>query len=427
MKDIELLLKEKKEELEKLEIPIELETRLNKALNSQKPPRKKQGLIGVALIMLLLFSYNFDAIAYYGKQFMGYDEVIHGALKNLNEMGQGQVINKSHIFSNGIEVTLEGIMVDDNQLIAFYSIKDERGNIDDVRSLNIKGIFNYHMSSGSGIINESETEIKWVGTFEPPKFFERNLKFQFAINNNNTWEQGEIEFELDRSKAMGTTIKQSIKEKLELGDNTINFATITASPTVTVIEGSIDTKLDLYRNSLKNTHPDFKIDFDLYANNEQIEKEGMGLSSSLRGYTFEGRFEALPQEIDSLAIKVVGITSSKPVDKVINLDNQASLKFSLLDREVLIKKIYSENDATYLTIVTEDDVLLEQVSLIIDEKEVPLERTISSPEGLIKNTDGSITFERTLMFMDKGDNLKLKIGKIRSFEEANKTIEIPLD
>ena len=30
------------------------------------------------------------------------------------------------------------------------------------------------------------------------------------------------------------------------------------------------------------------------------------------------------------------------------------------------------------------------------------------------------------MFMDKGDNLKLKIGKIRSFEEANKTIEIPL-
>ncbi len=318
-------------------------------------------------------------------------------------------------------------MVDDNQLIAFYSIKDEQGNIDDVRSLNIKGVFNYHMSSGSGITNDSETEIKWVGTFEPPKFFEKNLKFQFAINNNNTWEQGEIKFKLDRSKAMGTTIKQSIKRKIELGDNTVNFATITASPTVTIIEGSIDTKLDLYRNSLNNIHPNFQIDFELYANNKKIEKKGAGLSSSLKGYTFEGRFEALPPEINNLAIRVVGITSSRPVDKIIDLDNQEPLKFSLLDREVLIKKIYTEKEATYLTIVTEDDVLLEQVSLIIDEKEVPLERTISSPEGLIKNTDGSITFERTLMFMDKGDNLKLKIGKIRSFEEANKTIEIPLD
>ena len=54
MKDIELLLKEKKEELEKLEIPIELETRLNKALNSQKPPRKT-GLIGVANHASLIF------------------------------------------------------------------------------------------------------------------------------------------------------------------------------------------------------------------------------------------------------------------------------------------------------------------------------------------------------------------------------------
>lgn len=425
MKDIEAILDRKKANIEQLEVPEDLELRLRKAL-TRKKPQKKRGLIAVALVMFLFFSYNFDAIAYYGKKFIGYDEVINGALKDLNEMGQGQEIYKSYTFSNGLEVTLEGIMFDDNQLVAFYSIKGDKEKLGNLSNITMKGLFSYYMSSGSGIMNDSRTEIKWVSNFEPPKFFERNLSFQFSMEKEDSaWEHGEIEFKLDRSKAMGTTIKQSIKQKIELGDNIVNFANITASPTVTIIEGSIDTNLDLYRNSLNNIHPNFQIDFELYANGQKIEKKGSGLSSSLKGYTFEGRFEALSKDIEKLELKLVGLTSSKVVDKVITLNNKENIK--LLDRDVTIKQLDVEDEATYITIITDEDVLLEKVYLLIGDDRVPLERTIATPGGLTKHPDGTLTYERTLQFMGQGDNLKLEIGKIRSLEKINETIDIPLD
>lgn len=43
-----------------------------------------------------------DTLAFYGKKLIGYESVMNGTLKELNQLGKGQIIGKSHTFSRGI-------------------------------------------------------------------------------------------------------------------------------------------------------------------------------------------------------------------------------------------------------------------------------------------------------------------------------------
>lgn len=51
-----------------------------------------------------------------------------GTLQQLNELGKGQLIDKSYTFKNGVKVTLDGIMLDDNKMIVFFTNYDSEGN-----------------------------------------------------------------------------------------------------------------------------------------------------------------------------------------------------------------------------------------------------------------------------------------------------------
>lgn len=131
MNNIEKLLNEEKEKIDKIEIPNNIEEKLRTALN-EIPVRKKKRfhMRAVAIIIIvLLLSYNMDTLAFYGKKFIGYDSVMNGSLERLNEMGKGQLINKSHTFSDGVEVVLDGVMLDDNNIVVFYTINDPDGDV----------------------------------------------------------------------------------------------------------------------------------------------------------------------------------------------------------------------------------------------------------------------------------------------------------
>lgn len=101
-----------------------------------------------------------DTFAYYGKRLLGFDEVMTDTLKNLNKIGKGQIIDNSYTFNNGVNVTLNGIMMDDNQLLAFYTIKSPKGYVDKIhlQTSYLEGLVGkHHMESGSGNTNESKT------------------------------------------------------------------------------------------------------------------------------------------------------------------------------------------------------------------------------------------------------------------------------
>jgi hypothetical protein len=75
MDEIEKALKRKREEINLINAPEELESRLRSALD-RKRRKLSSKLLAVALIAVFIFAYSFDALAYYGRQFIGYENGI---------------------------------------------------------------------------------------------------------------------------------------------------------------------------------------------------------------------------------------------------------------------------------------------------------------------------------------------------------------
>jgi hypothetical protein len=99
MSEIEKHLSEEGEEIRTLKAPDALENRLRMRLKSTPPKRnktwKKWSVIAASLLFAFFFTYQFETIAFYGKEIFGYDAVLTDSLRELNEQGRGQVIEKS--------------------------------------------------------------------------------------------------------------------------------------------------------------------------------------------------------------------------------------------------------------------------------------------------------------------------------------------
>ncbi len=131
--------------------------------------------------------------------------------------------------------------------MAFYTIEDPSGNVDDYMPLmEIKGLFKvYHSQSGQGQMNDEKTIMKNLHSFQAPLFFEKTLQLNLSLMKNGTMEDGEISFRIDRNKAMGHTLKKSINKTVKAERTHIRFESILASPTKTVINGTIQNIFEL--------------------------------------------------------------------------------------------------------------------------------------------------------------------------------------
>ena len=96
MSKLDLLLNEEKGEFDNIKLPNDMENRLRSALD-EVPEKKKKRLrsrVAAIIIVVLLLGYNIDTLAYYGKQLIGYENLMTGTLQELNEMGKGQLIKQ---------------------------------------------------------------------------------------------------------------------------------------------------------------------------------------------------------------------------------------------------------------------------------------------------------------------------------------------
>ena len=66
-------------------------------------------------------------LPYYGKKIFGFDEVITGTLKELNNEGMGQIIEKQTKLEDGTDFIINGIITDANQLILYYTLTNPNG------------------------------------------------------------------------------------------------------------------------------------------------------------------------------------------------------------------------------------------------------------------------------------------------------------
>jgi len=100
-------------------------------------------------------------------------------LQQLNELDKGQTIGKTHTFSNGVSLTLDYVMLDENQLLLFYTIDDPTSHVNDhniTPFMSVKAFWgDYSHQNSQGEISKDNTKIKNISSFKPPLPFERNL------------------------------------------------------------------------------------------------------------------------------------------------------------------------------------------------------------------------------------------------------------
>ncbi|QZY56424.1 DUF4179 domain-containing protein [Crassaminicella profunda] len=432
MNEVEKILRKKKLEIDEIEVPEELETRLRAALknrHSSKTIKGKWKIKVVAfLIAMMMIGYNVDTLAFYGKKLVGYDTLMSSNLKNLNELEKGQLIGKSYTFKNGEKITLDGIMLDDNQLLAFYTLQGLSENIDNVGSMSMEGIVGRHyMMGGQGEIDEKKKEVKWIMAFEPPYFFEKELRWTFTLTQGDKMEEGEIIFTLDRNKAMGHILKKEINKTIQVDESKIRFESILASPTTTVIKGTIQNIVELAKDQIigERFRPD-EIDIKLIANGKELLEQGSGMSTDMSGMKFDKEYEPLPTDLDKLQIQFVSFQADHDVHEKIKINkDEVNKSLKILGQNITINKVYEENGETYVTITTEESVLLSKVVLIIDGKKINLEETVLDEYD--KRGDGRINHTRTLRFLGTGKDLQLDIHRIKYNKIYNQFIDIPMN
>lgn len=432
MNNIEEMLKNKKKELNDINAPDNLEYRLTKALeDKQTPKRNKSKLIRIiaASLVFLLIGYNFDALAFYGKKILGYDNVMNGTIKNLNEQGKGQIINKSYTFENDVSIILDAIMIDDSQLLAFYTIKDPSGNVQDmIPQLSLKGLINeYNPEGGQGEANDEGTIIKYIQSFETPYFFEGTLNLKIHLFNEDINEEGEISFKIDRDKAMGNTLKAPINKTIEIDREDIHFDSILASPTQTVIKGSIQNIFELAKDTISHERlrPN-RIEIKLYANDEELQSQGGGISTDFKGITFHEEYNPLPKDLKSLKLELVSFSGDHDINKTIDINKEIKNEdFRIYNQELLVNKVEKTEGKTLITITTEENIVLTETYLLINDEKIELNRTIDGKYNKLE--DGKISYTRTLEFEGAGENYKLDIRRMTYSKEYNKVIDIPIE
>ncbi|WP_088227587.1 DUF4179 domain-containing protein [Desulfosporosinus sp. FKB] len=442
MNNFEDLFEEGKADVERLSVPAELETRLRSALADrrvQRRPLQRWKLsIAVVLVVFSLSAYNYDALAYYGKQLLGYDQIMNGTLKQLNELGKGQLIGKSYTFKNGFTLTLDGVMLDSNQLLLFSTLKDPAGKIDQgdmIPMMSIKGLFGeYKENNGTGQISADKTEIKSVTSFDPPKFFfEKNLTLTVTMMAKGTMDKGSISFTLNRNTAMGYTLKKDINQTFDVDASKIHINSLLASPTKTVIDGSVMNILELAEAKLSGEErlgyfSPGSVDLRLYANGKEVAKQGGGMSTNLQGIIFNEDYDALPTDLQKLEIKLVSLGADHQVNKSFNLktgsDNAA---LNILGQTIEIKKVFTSGGDTYITLSSEDGVVLTKVYLLIDGKQVSLNDTQNdSYDKIVEGKSGKVIHTRTLHFQGTGQNLEFDVQRMTYVKIYNEVLNIPL-
>lgn len=430
MTDIERLLNEEKDKLDKLEIPDDIESRLRDTLyNIPKKKKRIQGRIA-AIIIILLLGYNIDTLAYYGKKLIGYENVMNGTLQELNELGKGQIINKSYTFNDGAKVILDGVMLDDNNMIIFYTINAPNGDVQRKgtdMNVYISGLLDKEYTySGQGNVNEDKTMMKWVlATHDAPKFYERTIDFKidYRHKDGNT-EHGEISFKLDRSQAVGKSLQISINKKIQIDSRSLKVESLVASPTKTVIKGQIQDIIELGIDYLnKDRFRPESLEMVLLADGKEVQLQGLGMSTDMDGVEYDIRFDALPEDTKVIELKLVSFGGDHDVDEVIALAKGETKKINILGQGIEINKIYEEENNTYITFTTEENVSLSRVHLIIDGVREALQETIPGEhKKTVEGDSAKIYYTRTMRFNNSGDKLELDVQRIRYNKSYDKTI-----
>lgn len=432
----------KKVEIDTMDAPVELEDRLRRAIDSadstkvkNRKPFKKLVLAAAVVLLVTFGALNYDVFAYYGKKILGYDEVTFGSIKELNTMGMGQEINKTYTFKNGTLVTLDGVMLDDNKLIAMYSIKgDNEEKIQNLQPGPLEGFWGrYIMTSGRGLQDESGREIKWVQEYQVPSPFDRDLTFTISSSSDDIsrGEAGRISFKLDLNKAVKCAVKCNINQVVESKGTKYSFNTLSATPLSVVIEGSVypesleEQKLYAGRDILGQRR---SLDIELVEMfikdgkvvTEKLQQETFGLNTGIGGINFDFGFDGIKPGMQSLTLNFVKIQDTRVINKTVSVNSGMKDVRVVPDTdEITIKDVKVDGGNTVVVFEAQRDVTFD-TALMIGGRQI---KTLDISSSSIDKNGRNLT-EKTYTFEGSGSDMKLMFKTLSHETYINKEISI---
>lgn len=446
MRNIEDELKIKSDEIDSMKAPLEMEDRLRRALDSEVMPdivpvkrrqwRTGKWVLAAAVVLFVAFgALNFDVLAYYGKKIFGYDEVTSGSLKELNTLGMGQEIDKSYTFKNGTKVTLDGVMLDENKLVAMYTINgDSEEKIQNISLNPIEGFWgSYVMTSGQGLESDNKKEIKWVQEFISPSIFDRDLNFTISSTSDDVsrGEVGRIPFKLDMNKAIKHVIKCDINQTVEFQGTKYKFNTLSATPLSVVVEGSIfpgsqdEWKIYEGRDLLGQRRT---LDVELTETyiqdgkpvTEKLERQTGGMGTGTGGISFDFGFDGLKPDIQSLVLSFVKVEDTRMIDKKISITpGMEETKVVPNSDELVIKDVKVDGGNTVVVFDAQVDVAFEPALMIGGEQSKVLDE---SPDTVSEG--GKELIQKTYKFEGSGSDMQLMLKTLSREQYVNKDITV---
>lgn len=431
--DIEKMLMEEKNKMDSISAPKELQGKLASALDQATlgKGRNTKWILrtAAALLIILILGNNISTLAYYAKKFMGYDQIMNTTVSDLNQMGKGQEIGETYTFKNGVILTIDGVMFDDNNLILFYTyggaIETDPDKAFDLPSIFLTGFLeSIESTHSSAMLDEENKEIKYVSYYEPPRMFTNKITFKVPYQTEQGDEAVSGNFVLDRNKAMGRVLKKKIDRSVRVENRKVTIQNLTATPTSTKITGKYQSILGLGKDVLSENRirPKF-INMRLLADGIEVPLQGSGLKTDLKGISFEFEFDALPSDIDKLQLVLDSVVADHDANARISLEKGMFEKSVMVnDQEIMIHEVSEKNQQTSIRISGQERLFLTKVYLNADGKRIGLLNTTG--EVVEKATDGKVTKYRTLNFDGVGKDLTLEIDSLMYLTEVNQIIEV---
>ena len=417
--------------------PEDFEQRLRKALVHQesgqtKKKNKPSKYFALASCILVIFfiTYHYNTFAYYGKRLIGYESLMSQDIKNLNKAGKGQRIDRSIELDSGQVITLDAVMIDANQMLAFYRVNSpsKLENYPEV-SISFKGFFkNYTMNSSAGEYI-SDNEAVYIASFDSPSIIEKNLTLSVEALSTAFEEVKSFDFEINRQEAMAPIIKKNISKVIVMDELSIVFDKIVASPTKTVVKGNIDSLLKFVSDSLSDSRINITdLNIQLFEDNKELPIQGSGLSTDIFGRKFEASFDSISPNISEIKIIVNSITAlDKPMFSIDLSKINFPYKIKSENYYIELLGFTFDDDYVYLTIKTDIDVFVLDVNLYSNKKLLPFieTQTINNINSISNNQHTRIVkFQRNTDMK----NLNLEIGTVKyKLVPKNNTIKLDVD
>ncbi|MCR8644221.1 DUF4179 domain-containing protein [Paenibacillus sp. N1-5-1-14] len=405
-------------ELSGIKAPEDMEARLRKALESAPVRKVKKSVFNTkwkfaaAIIALSLFvGNNYHALAYYSKTLLGFDKVLTSTLSQLNNQGRGQVLNEQVKLMDGTVLTINGLMSDENQLLLFYTLNNANG-IPELDSnifapVQMKG-FRTNSSPGIGGASPSKdgTEVKGYISFEPVSPLAKKLTLSYweGIPGTDHRQLSEIVLPYHPDEALTTIFKQPMDQSITVDDNTLVFKSITATPTMTFIQGEVQVE------STKQLDQAARVldGLQLVSNDITCEKRKGGLTRIEDGrYEFIFQYGPLTDKLQSLQLILKEYQDFHESSMRIPLTDINKQLF-IEDKPVKIAKVEQVDKETEVTIETESLVRLEGIKLV--NKSDSMSWVTSGPATYHTAADGTTRMNVTFVFPNREgwDYLQIK-------------------